>query len=68
MQLNRIPLNRTIASSIETFSLNPYVYDINPGTDAGSKLHLKETECVSSEKKIEVSIGNGHNVKITLQS
>ena len=56
------------AAPIETFSLNTYACNINPGTDNGSKLYLKAIESVSSEKKIEVSIGNGHNVKSTLES
>ena len=42
----------------ETFSLNPYAYNINPGTDTGSKLCLKVTETNSAEKKISVSIEN----------
>ena len=52
----------------ETFSLNPYACNINPGTDAGGKLYLKATESNSAEKKITMSIENGHNIKSTLES
>ena len=55
-------------SITQTFLLHPYSENVNPSAVEGRKLYLAATKELDEDKRISVSIENGHKVKNHLET
>ena len=52
----------------EIFDTNPFIGNINPSTNEGSKLYLKATEVLLLNQRVNVLIETGHEVQNILEN